>query len=231
MFFKRKEKKYNISDLHIVKLGTVTEKSSDGATLTYLKQNPFAIVTCYNHQHTFRQCENCYDFFSYTQYYLFTGVSKKYDFKYTYIAPVSQFFPTQEYITKPELIKLYNDLNGIKTIDEKELIKEEDEKEKIEDNILKLISAEIDKINLLNLENKKRVEMLNSLKDIAEYYVTNYINIKSEKQQNINFESPLAQLKLECSKRIAEIDAQLYETAQNDDLLDQLNIVKKKTLK
>jgi len=224
------EKKYKVKDLHIIRLGQITDVSNGKKTITYFDNNSYVIVQKYHYNKYTEEETHCYDLFNNTKYYLFTAFSKKLEVKYTYVAPLSVCFPNQKFVTKKELIELYNELNDINT-NEEEIPQEDKENKILEDNILKLISAEIDKINSLNLKEERRLKIVNSLKDIAEYYVTNYINIKSEKQQNINFESPLTQLKLECSKKIAEIDAQLYETAQNDDLLDQLNIVKKKTLK
>jgi len=231
------EKKYKVGDLHIVWLGRVRELDNGKLRLNSI-ENPYVIVKDYHHYYT-KSWENCKDVFNNTEYHRFSGESHVGSIYFQYQSPLSTIFPTKEKITKKELIKLYNELNGLDKEETNEQDKEVEVKNdtpqnnneddnKIEDRILKLILTTTDKINALDLSNEKRTEILTTLKTLAEYYISTLITLKSQGQNPTTLSSPITELELECKNKIAEIELSLNDVEKTENLKKQLVMVKQR---
>lgn len=231
------EKKYKVGDLHIVRLGRVREVDEETLEINHI-ENPFVIVKEYWHNSQ-KHLENCNDVFNNTLYYRFSGLSHVGGIYFQYQSPLSTIFPTKEKITKKELIKLYNELNELDKEETNEQDKEDEVKNdtpqnnneddnKIEDRILKLILTTTDKINALDLSNEKRTEILTSLKTLAEYYISTLITLKSQGQNPTTLSSPITELELECKNKIAEIELSLNDVEKTENLKKQLVMVKQR---
>lgn len=231
------EKKYKVEDLHVVWLGRVRQLDKVTVEINHI-ENPYVIVKDYHHYHT-KSWENCKDVFNNTEYHRFSGESHVGGIYFQYMKPLSTIFPTKEKVTKTELVALYHRLNKLDKEETNEQNKEDEVKNdtpqnnneddnKIEDRILKLILTTTDKINALDLSNEKRTEILTTLKTLAEYYISTLITLKSQGQNPTTLSSPITELELECKNKIAEIELSLNDVEKTENLKKQLIMVKQR---
>ena len=231
------KKKYKVGDLHIVWLGKVKKLDNGNLRLNSI-ENQYVIVKDYYHNSQ-RYFETCKDVFNNTKYHRFSSESHIGGIYYEYESPLSAIFPTKEKVTKTELVALYHRLNKLDKEETQEQNKEDEIKNdtpqnnneddnKIEDRILKLILTTTDKINALDLSNEKRTEILTTLKTLAEYYISTLITLKSQRQNPTTLSSPITELELECKNKIAEIELSLNDVEKTENLKKQLVMVKQR---
>ena len=216
-----KLKKYKVSDLYFLKIGFITYANS--SYICDSKPIPRSVLIAQKVPHN--------------NQYLKTIITKTliYDFHNCYNSkdefigkvmfskaiPLSQLISDKEKISLFEIQKIEQELNT-------PLVSKE-ESHQFYDSVLKTIKDLNQNAKLINDETKRNA-LLEEIKALAVYYVSNLFSIKDNKDRNLTLNDLETTLKLEILNKINTLEFQIEQELKNNNIRQDLAVILERTL-
>ena len=216
-------KKYPVSDIYVGELGYVTK---DGNHIKINGTEDFIIfrkVKFDNFDYMGK------DFFTNKNYFFWDGNKYPGDtiwraidgYAIFFSVPIEQFLSSpKKYISKKELLDLYNELNKPK------LEQPKAEATSITDTILKTIIETGNKLSKIAMDDAIKATFIKELEELAEYYVTEMTRKMDEQGNELSIDEYSIRMEVICTLADIELRINNPEHVRNYSLIRQLKVTK-----
>lgn len=227
MFFKNKSnneyvdnsRRISVANLYLCVLGRVL-MDQDGYYIidSKLLNKPYAILELKKGPNYKDHLEGISPIYNVSYQYFYESVCRE------YIGQV-MMFRTMPLIQLDGIDRKYYSILEL-TYLENQLNKKEREQNVIDDAVMQEIKKAIDAAMDI-FSQREREEILSKLNSLGTFYVSELINIRSNKNRELTVNDPEKALIEECSKQLVDIESETKELLINSSLQEDLETLKK----